>query len=46
MPPSRLIGCLLGAGERMLDHALVRIHKMLGDIGQVPVATPWVPPAR
>ncbi|HTU01154.1 MAG TPA: hypothetical protein VMG58_05035, partial [Candidatus Sulfotelmatobacter sp.] len=36
----------VGAGERMLDHALVRVHEMLGELGQVPIATPWVPPAR
>ncbi|HXQ81944.1 MAG TPA: neutral/alkaline non-lysosomal ceramidase N-terminal domain-containing protein [Opitutaceae bacterium] len=37
----------VGAGERMLDRALVRVHEMLGELGQVPIATPWVaPPAR
>ncbi len=36
----------VGAGERMLDHALVRAHEMLGELGEVPEATPWVPPPR
>ena len=36
----------VGAGERMLDHALVRVHEMLGELGEVPEATPWVPPPR
>lgn len=26
----------IGAGERMLDHALIRIHEMLGELKQVP----------
>ena len=36
----------VGAGERMLDHALVRVHEMLGELKEVPEATPWVPPPR
>jgi neutral ceramidase len=36
----------VGAGERMLDHALVRTYEMLGELGDVPVATPWVNPPR
>jgi neutral ceramidase len=36
----------VGAGERMLDHGLVAVHGMLGELGEVPVATPWVPPPR
>jgi hypothetical protein len=36
----------VGAGERMVDHALVRVHQMLGELREVPEATPWVPPPR
>ena len=36
----------VGAGERMLDHALVRVHEMLGELGEVPIPDPFVPPAR
>lgn len=34
----------VGAGERMLNHALVRAYEMMGELGDVPVDTPWVPP--
>jgi hypothetical protein len=36
----------VGAGERMLDHAIVRTYELLGELNDVPVATPWVDPAR
>lgn len=37
----------VGAGERMLDRALIRVHEMLGQLGKVPRlkpdALPWRP---
>ncbi|HTU03468.1 MAG TPA: neutral/alkaline non-lysosomal ceramidase N-terminal domain-containing protein [Candidatus Sulfotelmatobacter sp.] len=36
----------VGAGERMLDQALVRIHQMLGELNQAPRSENWVPPVR
>ena len=37
----------VGAGERMLDHALVRSQEMMGELGDVPADTPWVlPPSK
>jgi hypothetical protein len=37
----------VGAGERMLDHAVIRAHEMMGELSDVPVDTPWVlPPSK
>jgi len=36
----------VGAGERMLDRALIRIHEMLGELGQVPRFESSAPPVR
>jgi len=36
----------VGAGERMLDHALIRIHEMLGELSQVPRSETGAPPVR
>jgi neutral ceramidase len=33
----------VGAGERMLDHALVRVHEMLGELGKAPILEPYAP---
>jgi hypothetical protein len=34
----------VGAAERMLDRALIRIHEMLGQLGEVPLSKPHAPP--
>jgi hypothetical protein len=34
----------VGAGERMLDHALIRMHRMLGQLSGVPLNSPGAPP--
>jgi hypothetical protein len=36
----------VGAGERMLDHAVIRAQRMLGQLSDVPQATPYAPPIR
>ncbi len=36
----------VGAGERMLDHALIRMHRMLGQLNAVPLREPGAPPIR
>lgn len=36
----------IGAGERMLDRALIRIHEMLGQLGKVPLSESSAPPWR
>ena len=33
----------VGAGERMLDHAVIRAQRMLGQLNDVPQATPYAP---
>jgi neutral ceramidase len=34
----------VGAGERMLDHAVIRMQRMLGQLGDIPLGTPNAPP--
>jgi hypothetical protein len=34
----------VGAGERMLDHAVIRVHRMLGELRPVPIPGPSAPP--
>ena len=34
----------VGAGERMLDHAVIRMHRMLGQLNAVPLNGPGAPP--
>jgi hypothetical protein len=34
----------VGAGERMLDHSLVRVHEMLGELNKAPLSEPSAPP--
>ena len=36
----------VGAGERMLDHAVMRAERMLGQLGDVPLSTPYAPPVH
>ena len=36
----------VGAGERMLDHAVVRVHQMLGELGKAPILEPGTAPLR
>jgi neutral ceramidase len=33
----------VGAGERMLNQALVRVHEMLGELGKAPILEPYAP---